>query len=228
MSWHEKRFIYSAAKVEVECCVCSKKMWLPSSKADKYKTCGDVCSKKNRDKSRETRTRKCQTCGNTFTPRWSQIKAGKGIFCSQKCNVSAREAVNSKEAQIKARENWKKRHAISPIVKSGELNNRWSGGPAAKKLRDKENGWPSQAARRAKTDKPLPNGTINKIGELQSWRCACCGVSIKKNRHVDHIVPLKRGGSHSASNIQLLCPQCNLSKAAKDPIEFMQQRGFLI
>jgi hypothetical protein len=29
-------------------------------------------------------------------------------------------------------------------------------------------------------------------------------------------------------NVQLLCPPCNLKKHAKDPIQFMQERGFLL
>ena len=46
--------------------------------------------------------------------------------------------------------------------------------------------------------------------------------------HVDHIVPLAKGGQHVASNIQILCPTCNVRKSAKDPIDFMQSRGFLL
>ena len=41
-------------------------------------------------------------------------------------------------------------------------------------------------------------------------------------------MPLARGGKHEASNLQLLCPPCNMSKNAKHPIDFMQQRGFLL
>lgn len=40
--------------------------------------------------------------------------------------------------------------------------------------------------------------------------------------------PLARGGTNQRTNLQLLCPPCNLSKSAKDPIDFMQSRGFLL
>lgn len=63
---------------------------------------------------------------------------------------------------------------------------------------------------------------------LQKGKCAICHCSIKNGYHVDHIVPLSKGGSNSKENLQLLCPTCNLSKGARDPVIFMQQRGFLL
>ena len=66
------------------------------------------------------------------------------------------------------------------------------------------------------------------LHKLQRGRCAVCGDNLKKGRHVDHIVPLAKGGSNDITNIQLLCPPCNLSKNAKDPLEFARQRGMLL
>lgn len=63
---------------------------------------------------------------------------------------------------------------------------------------------------------------------LQKQKCAICNVSIKSGYHIDHIVPLSKGGNNTRYNIQLLCPLCNLSKNAFDPIEFMQSRGMLL
>lgn len=75
----------------------------------------------------------------------------------------------------------------------------------------------------------LPSGTIEKIGSAQRWRCACCAAPLKRTRyHKDHILPLALGGEHIPSNIQLLCPPCNLSKGAKNPIDFMQSKGKLL
>jgi 5-methylcytosine-specific restriction endonuclease McrA len=63
---------------------------------------------------------------------------------------------------------------------------------------------------------------------MQGKQCACCRESIATKYHVDHVVPLSAGGSNYRSNLQLLCPPCNLQKSSKHPIEFMQQRGFLL
>lgn len=65
--------------------------------------------------------------------------------------------------------------------------------------------------------------------KLQKNKCACCRGSLKKyGYHIDHIIPLAKGGKHENANIQLLCPSCNVRKSAKDPIEFMQSKGYLI
>lgn len=40
--------------------------------------------------------------------------------------------------------------------------------------------------------------------------------------------PLARGGSNWISNIQLLCPRCNTSKKALDPIVWAQREGRLL
>lgn len=68
---------------------------------------------------------------------------------------------------------------------------------------------------------------IERIFSQQKGKCAVCRTPLGPNRHRDHIVPLSRGGSNWAKNIQLLCPPCNLSKNARDPVEFMQSVGFL-
>lgn len=75
----------------------------------------------------------------------------------------------------------------------------------------------------------LPSGTISSIGNLQGWKCAVCAVDLKKTgHHKDHTIPLALGGEHAPHNIQLLCPTCNLSKGAKDPIEYMRSKGRLL
>lgn len=66
----------------------------------------------------------------------------------------------------------------------------------------------------------------------QKGRCAFCGCRIsesgKKRYHADHVVPLAKGGSNWITNIQLLCKSCNLSKGAKDPVEWAQEKGKLL
>lgn len=73
----------------------------------------------------------------------------------------------------------------------------------------------------------LSNGLAAKLLKLQRGKCACCGVKLTAN-HLDHRIPVALGGPNEDWNMQLLCPPCNLQKGAKHPIDFMQQRGFLL
>lgn len=65
--------------------------------------------------------------------------------------------------------------------------------------------------------------------QRQRWKCVACGGCLRKMKfEIDHIVPIARGGTNEESNLQALCVGCNRAKSSKDPIDFMQQRGFLL
>lgn len=69
---------------------------------------------------------------------------------------------------------------------------------------------------------------INRLLVKQRGMCAICHRDITTKFHVDHVIPLALGGTNNSQNLQLLCPSCNLSKGAKHPIAFMQQKGKLL
>lgn len=74
------------------------------------------------------------------------------------------------------------------------------------------------AARRREAPKGVPYGAgdLRRLAERQGWRCACgCGRSLFAGYHVDHRIPLARGGVDGLENLQLLAPICNLRKGAR-------------
>lgn len=62
----------------------------------------------------------------------------------------------------------------------------------------------------------------------QSSKCVYCYTNITDVYHIDHVLPLSKGGTNSPDNLQLLCPTCNLSKGAKLPEIFAMERGLLL
>lgn len=59
---------------------------------------------------------------------------------------------------------------------------------------------------------------IEAIRVAQGNRCYLCGKKLKKY-HVDHFIPLAKGGTNDPGNLRLACPKCNQSKNAKHPFE---------
>ncbi|WP_266696472.1 HNH endonuclease [Streptomyces sp. NBC_01571] len=53
------------------------------------------------------------------------------------------------------------------------------------------------------------------------YACICCGGPYE---HLDHNVPLIRGGSHTLDNLVPLCQDCNLAKSGKCPYRFYAER----
>lgn len=77
----------------------------------------------------------------------------------------------------------------------------------------------------------LSRGLVAKLHKLQCGKCVCCLKklsTLRKNYHIDHIIPLAKGGLHQDDNIQLLCVTCNLQKHAKNQNEFMREKGWLL
>lgn len=86
----------------------------------------------------------------------------------------------------------------------------------------------NRRARKGGHQGQISTTAVKRLYELQRGRCACCGESLKSGYHIDHILPLALGGTNTDDNIQLLTPSCNLKKHVKHPIDYMQQKGFLL
>lgn len=69
---------------------------------------------------------------------------------------------------------------------------------------------------------------IERLLALQRNCCANCATSLAPGYHIDHRLPVAKGGSNHPENIELLCPPCNIKKSAKWPHEFAQENGRLL
>lgn len=58
-----------------------------------------------------------------------------------------------------------------------------------------------------------------------NYSCFKCGS--KDNLHIDHHIPLSKGGRLTFTNAVILCAVCNVKKSNKDPQEFYSQKELI-
>ena len=61
----------------------------------------------------------------------------------------------------------------------------------------------------------IPRGMRHEVFKRDGYRCVECGASKDDGAtlHVDHKIPVSKGGTDELSNLQTLCSDCNLNKS---------------
>ena len=218
----------------VLCKQCSSEIVVPPCKVWRTNFCSSDCRIKNKNIKVESRKRECLYCKSLFIPRLYQIKTGNGKYCSAVCrNAACIKLLQTDESKNKSKETYKKNLKLGLIIHpSGENHPKWKGGQeetvkrrildgraniSVKKYRkknpDKVREWSGTRLKR-KTGR-LPKNTVKNKMMSQNNQCIYCKCDISLKFHVDHIMPLSKGGKHEPQNIQILCPSCNVRKSAK-------------
>ncbi len=169
-------------------------------------------------------------CGNETIPQRGSLRSGK----SKSCGCIKNEVFAAmRNAQPRLHPDEAKRRMAASIDK-WKQNNRHKTRLASRKFykNNKDKVKIYHHRRRAIIQGcvgHLSSGLRAKLMSLQGNRCAVCKCDISVTEsHMDHIIPLAKGGPNTNDNIQMLCKTCNLRKGAKDPIDFMQSQGYLL
>jgi 5-methylcytosine-specific restriction endonuclease McrA len=140
--------------------------------------------------------------GKAYTKRYSQSEKHEAV----KARYRASEKGRAKEAEYNKSE--AKRKAQS----------RWAAKPEAKTI--VRANYRKRRARLLGAEGSHTSADIQTLFEKQKARCFCT-ADLSVGYHVDHIIPLARGGSDGPDNLQLLCPPCNISKGARTMLEWL-------
>ena len=64
---------------------------------------------------------------------------------------------------------------------------------------------------------PISSSLKNEVLHRDKYRCVICGNNVNNGAklHVDHIVPVSRGGTNDINNLRTLCEDCNLGRSNK-------------
>ena len=68
---------------------------------------------------------------------------------------------------------------------------------------------------------PIPARTRYMVLERDGYTCQYCGAKAPRAElHIDHIVPVSKGGTSDMSNLVTACVECNLGKSDLDTTRF--------
>jgi hypothetical protein len=78
--------------------------------------------------------------------------------------------------------------------------------------------------RRKRNIVTLNDGTASDVLLTDARSCLYCGAKFDGARKptLDHLIPLSKGGTHSAANLVVCCLSCNSRKGKRDFLEFVQ------
>lgn len=170
----------------------------------------------------------CKVCANIKSAKYRTENPGKVKSAKSRCvlaNPDKYRAIRSRwtNANPEKDKASKAKWAAANIEKAKAISVRWA---AANPQRRRVQVHNYRASKRESGK--LSPGLSDKLFKLQRGKCACCGKSLGKDFHLDHIMPVNLGGSNTDDNIQLLRATCNRQKSAKHPVDFMRRRGFLL
>lgn len=161
----------------------------------------------------------CKACASVSAAKWYAADIEKARANSRE-RIAAFRAANPEKAKAAyakwVSDNPEKRKAVKA---------KWyAANPENNRLNSH-----NRRARERKDGGRLSKGISDRLFKLQKGKCACgCKQPLGDDYHLDHRMPLALGGANEDWNMQLLTKTCNLQKHAKHPVEFMQQRGYLL
>ena len=156
--------------------------------------------------------RRCITCKKSKSPdEFYRYKYVSGLRYDSRCKVCARLRRRKRYEKNKEREN--------RTAKAWRESNR----EHIRKYNKKRQQCPEHKANKAKAqrtrkarERASSNNNCSEISKLYAEAIALEKLTGIKF-HVDHIIPLCKGGEHKITNLQILTEQENLAKGGKMP-----------
>lgn len=76
------------------------------------------------------------------------------------------------------------------------------------------------------TDRYIPNKVYVDVFERDNYTCQICGATKEDGvkLHVDHIIPIAKGGTNDIDNLQVLCQRCNSGKSDRMDLKCTKEK----
>jgi len=188
-----------------------------------------ICSKCHREFNEPHQFKLCNKCREynrgwnkrnpAYMHRWYEENIEK---VHQRSNQGYQE---NRERRLEQTPEWYHENKDKRLA----LNDQWKDTHPEKVLAHQHN----YRARRRNAEGSFTDAELKQLGQLQEGLCFYCGKpffngNLRYDRHIEHKMPLSRGGSNDISNIALSCSKCNYEKSTKTHEEFLAyQQKFL-
>lgn len=154
----------------------------------------------------------CKICLSQDERLWRE--KNKGYISSQQ--RAWREA--NKERIAAARKAYYQKNAV-------EIRQKVRMWEKANPQRVRKQGHKRRALERGAEHEPYTRADINTLWHDQDGLCAYCRSPMFGVYHIDHVMPISRGGADKLENLALACPSCNSQKYNKTGEEYMKQNA---
>lgn len=164
---------------------------------------------------------RCRACSrainNAYNARPEVRARRKAQQAARAVEKSAYDAARYQENKAKVAAHQKVRYAVTRerillAVKAWGKKNKGRVGAIKKNYK---------AKRRAQEASGLTTASLSAWELAQAKVCHWCACDCDGDHHVDHFIPLSKGGRHEIDNLVIACRLCNLRKNARMPDEFM-------
>ena len=149
---------------------------------------------------------RCKPCTQEKNNKWS--KANR-----EKVNARSRRW-NEKNSDLKRDINARYREKNQSLINEKRRQKRIAN-PSEERVK---------AAKRRAPGNSLPKDIVAILLIKQGYKCACCEASLLDGYHLDHMMPISKGGLNTIDNVHLMAPKCNLQKYTMPFQEFMKKR----
>ena len=150
----------------------------------------------------------CKSCSKRNSKKWWVENPGKSKEYGRK------RAEKNPEREREYARRWRKNNP----EQSREKSRKW-------RKNNLEKSMASDQRRRARKSNAVGTSSAEQIKarfQYHENRCYYCGDN-ESGLHIEHRIPLSRGGSNWPANLVPACPSCNLSKNTKTEKEFINQ-----
>lgn len=184
---NQKYWLAGRQEAPILTCIPCGKDFKPRRSDQRF--CSETCGARSRYKPAHRPARPCAYCGHLFTPPRAASTVCSRV-CSRRVTYARKRTQRIADAVAWGRANREARAAITNQYK----------------------------ARRRKNEQEAVGSvgvsTTDWIKMVRRYRHCCAYCGAPDEIHMEHVIPLSRGGRHAIGNVLPACAGCNLNKQA--------------